>query len=636
MNNKGFAIVTALLMLLVVSIVGATGLHIVYNNLQTTQADEKLNRAEKAANAGLLRAVDEINSSGFCFNREFQGNVINAQYNVRIKRSGRICFVKSEGTASDAKIIKTSIIQSFYGLGLYTVRGNVDAQLGGASVRLSGCDDTVNPTCFVPAFIASGTINPSVPQRGCGQDGGGAGLYGNPAIFPNVFFDDLIPLFFNVDCFNVNATANCGVGLLQVFEDEPDYGRNPQNNNREIRFDNEWGIPRLALNNPTLPPAPNIPSCTTTNTVTTLNLTSEFTACSTIRIPATVSNNITISGNGMRGGQRVTIYDQRSSGTKTINANTSNFILSSTRPTTINTSTNFAVYNSGTTTVNNSSAFMLYNSGTTTVTGTAASPSNNFNLYNTGTTTYTGTIRNFRHVSSNTVTTSANASLSDGTLIIAPLTTTTPQDAINTTNNVNVPLNLITAGNITLNNMKMFVRSLQYANNSTVNIWDSLVYVYANACPNCSRAVSIGAGSSLQKCDSQDLWCGWVGNQITLNIGRGTNDEEMPVLFITNNTTVKTQSPPRTSFIWGVFVGEDVTYLRWTAAPNQSFRGFLIRNFPRNLTLNINIASNFTMEFRQSLINTLAQRYWFFRKVDCIQDDMNPWTQMIQTGISAY
>ncbi len=172
-NNKGFALIIAMLSLLLVPIIGATSLTIVTTNLQTTSADERLNRAEKSANAGLLRAVDEVNKTGICTNQQLQGNLRNSQYTVNIKRGGRTCFIKSEGISGNARIIKPSILQSFYGLGLYTVRDNVNANLGGSSVRLSGCDSTVTPTCFLPAFIISGTMNSILQQRQSSQDSQG-------------------------------------------------------------------------------------------------------------------------------------------------------------------------------------------------------------------------------------------------------------------------------------------------------------------------------------------------------------------------------------------------------------------------------------------------------------------------------
>ncbi len=97
-------------------------------------------------------------------------------------------------------------------------------------------------------------------------------------------------------------------------------------------FDNQWGIPRVNNNNIpplplTQPTVPNNPSCTTPNTITSLHLSTEYTVCNEIIIPATGTNNLTISGNGSRRTQRVRIYDQIKGGARTISKDRQNFIL---------------------------------------------------------------------------------------------------------------------------------------------------------------------------------------------------------------------------------------------------------------------------------------------------------------------
>ncbi len=272
------------------------------------------------------------------------------------------------------------------------------------------------------------------------------------------------------------------------------------------------------------------------------------------------------------------------------------------------------VFNNGPTTITNASNFFAYKGGSTTIIGDRNNnSSDNFTLYTTGTTTYrsvnNGTVRDFRHGSTNNVTIDTNATLQNGTIIIA-------QNNSQNINNLNYsntsPFNLITNGTFTMRNMNLFVRSMPFADNSSVNIYHSLIYLYAYACLNCSRADS---NSSLTACDNNINWCGWTGNSstdlFTLNLGRGPNGEEQPVLIVNNNSTVRTNSPSgAVHYIWGAFVGKDVTYLRWTGATTtQNFRGFLIRNFPPNLTLNIGISGNFTPDFRKSIIDQLLSRY---------------------------
>ena len=191
------------------------------------------------------------------------------------------------------------------------------------------------------------------------------------------------------------------------------------------------------------------------------------------------------------------------------------------------------------------------------------------------------------------------------------------------------------SGNITVDNVNIFARKLRfYADNRTVRILNSLVYVYAYACPNCSRATS---NSSLNACSGDSRWCGWDGDGISLNIGRASDGTAKPVLFISNNTTVRATNPNGTVYIWGTWYGEDVTYLSWEGDTTQDFRGFLIRNFPPTLSLNINISSSdFKMNFSKSMIDTISTKYRFFREVECVRDPLMPKAQLVQTRMNSY
>ncbi|NPB07987.1 MAG: hypothetical protein GXN96_03560, partial [Aquificae bacterium] len=234
---RGFSLANTVILSAFITIVSVLGLIVVNFNLKSTRAEARYQIAEKAANAGFIEAANLIQESGFCdVYQTLSGTVGDATYTVEIRRSGRICFIRSEGRIGNARVVKTGIVQAYYGVGLYTVRGNVDAELG-SGVRLSGCDYHADPVCVVPAFIASGTVNTTLPPQRCCQndnaglvgcaysdpcipaDDGGVGLYGNPAIVTGVQFRDLIPLFFNANCFNVHSDG-CDVGLLQIFEQE--------------------------------------------------------------------------------------------------------------------------------------------------------------------------------------------------------------------------------------------------------------------------------------------------------------------------------------------------------------------------------------------------------------------------------
>ncbi|MEM4204104.1 MAG: hypothetical protein QXS54_08560 [Candidatus Methanomethylicaceae archaeon] len=609
MNQKGFSLIIVIILSLALSLISATGLYIATLSNKSTEADTKLNLAEKAANAGIMDATDYVNRIGFCSNYS-RSNVQfgNASYSYDITRSGRICFIRSTGNIAQARVVKTSIIQSYYGVGLYTVRGNVSATLGGSGVRLSGCDRSINPTCFMPAFIASGTVNLNINTSSCDEDQGGSGIYGRPAILPNIAFDDLIPLFFNVNCFNRRSPGSSCVSfsdksLLEVFEDEF-ASINPLTLRKEFNFDNQEGIP-IIDNNIIIQAQQreNSIGSQCTYTSATLNLSSNLTNCSEIRLESAVT---TITGT--RNNSPVTIYAFRGTSQLTFRDTGTNpqwVTLYTNRPLSLrvnsNATTNFTVYTTNTVTISN-----------TIGVGDNNNPS---------------TI-SFKIVSTNTITLSSGTTLLNGIIVNAPTD-------VNDTNNAAAPQYIQVNGTFTMDDIALFTERLNFSSNITVNIWNSLVFVYAYACPNCSRSTNT---SSLNACDSDSRRCGWYGQGVSLNLGRDPNatDQEKPVIFVSNNTTVRTDSPKSAS-IWGAWVGEDVTYLRWSGSSiTQDFRGFLVRNFPRNLTLTINITSNFSMSFRKSILDKLSNKYWWFRKIDCVLDDLTPATQLIQTRMTAY
>ncbi len=633
MNNRGFSLVTVLILSLIIFVIGGTGAYIATTNLKTTQADTRYNIAEKASNVGLLTAFDEINRTGTGGNdRTITGTVGNATYNTRIMFGGKnIWFVSSEGLSGNSRVIKTAIFQGYYGVGLYTVRGNVNATLG-SGVRLTGCDFAPEPDCLVPSFIASGTIStPGITPRTCPADSGGAGVYGQPPIL-NLNQGDLSRIFFKVRCFNKYNESDCNISLLDYLE--YDYGRDTDLNHTYMSFQqnlNKLGIPLVTLH-PFVTTSPSVsPECSFTfSNNQNINLgNAPYSNCTRrIEFSPTANITITITGDGNRSGQRVAIF-ANSTRINSITFNSArNFRLFTSRTSTIDNSQNFEVYTSSTTTIrNNSQNFEVYASGTTTIDN-----SRDFKLYTSGTTTLQNTITNFRLVSTNRVTADANATITTSannvfnTIVIGPTTTTD----LNTNTS---PQNFVSSGNITINNSNIFARSLRFADGSAVRILNSLVYVYAYACPNCSRNTST---SSLDACNSNNLWCGWYGNGVSLNIGRDTAGNAQPVLFISNNTTVRTDNPSGTTSIWGVWYGEDVTYLRWVNAGSQDLRGFLIRNFPTNLTLTINIGAGFTLSFNKSIIDTITNRYRFFREVECVRDPLTPKAQMIQTRMVNY
>ncbi|GAB6066168.1 hypothetical protein JCM9492_12600 [Aquifex pyrophilus] len=264
MLSRGFSLVTVFVLSTLITTLGITVFMLTNIDIRATYSDVNFYLAESAARTGILRAMDRIyTDEGFCANESFSGDMGNSSYEVDIIRSGRICFIRSVGKARGAKVVKTAIIQSYYGVGLYTVRGDVDAYYGGG--RLSGCDTSVDPVCYVPAFIASGRIRIRgwVRPRLCSQDRGGRGIYGDPALLPEVGFHDLTPLFFNVDCFNSKQDTACEYGLNDALEET--YAINWINDNKDFEID-EYG--QVIVRLPEIPPN----ACVIRSNITSIDL----------------------------------------------------------------------------------------------------------------------------------------------------------------------------------------------------------------------------------------------------------------------------------------------------------------------------------------------------------------------------
>lgn len=667
MNNKGFSLVVVLILSLVISLMGGTAMYIAATNFKTTAADLKFNVADKASNAGLLSAFDEINKRGAGgADTKITGNLGNASYSANIMFGGKnLWFISSEGSIGNPKIasvVKTALFQGYYGVGLYTVRGTVSGDINDGP-RLSGCDATPDPDCFVPAFIASGPINVGT-TKACNAtgaaDGTTSGVFGSPAIL-KLDQGDLSRIFFKVGCFNKYieppATTTCTTSLLDYLE--YDYG------NQSIDFSfqqtgasaNGYGIPVVSI--PPLPafPAspPNVGSgCILSNN--SLNLSSQLTTCSEIVFNSTLAD-VAIHG-ARSGAPAVKIYTRGINNRATF-AGASNFTFyttGSSQAVNVSNSSNFTIYSTNTGTFSNNSDFNLYTTGTTTLNNT----NSNFRLNTTGETiidnssipsgkiytigaaTLIGSVSGtaeypFRIVSTNTIKAEAGASLTHGNLIAGPA-------AVNETNSVTALQNFVAKDNITVDNVNIIARSLRFNNNSTVRILDSLVYVYAYACPNCSRAANTSSSDACKAAPygtGDNRWCGWYGDSISLNIGRASDGTAKPVLFISNNTTVHTVKPSSTVYIWGVWYGEDVTYLAWNGNNiSQNISGFLIRNFPIDppgLTLDIKISgSGFTMNFSKNMIDQVTKKYRFFREVECVRDPLTPKAQLLQTRMTNY
>jgi len=599
-KNKGFVLFIVLIFMLIISLIGTIAITLSYISYQTSVAEARFYQAEKAANICLVAATERVQSTGLCEQREFTnedfGLNILGSCKATLTPSGRICFIRAEGTSGLSKVYKTIIIQGFYGAGLYTVRGGVNANYRGG--LLTGCDEDNN--CTVPAFIASsGTINLGYARpRFCPQTSN-TGVWGNPPVYTNAGFVDLTRLFFNVNCFASNfydENYRCNYGLTDALRDT--YGWNyrssnqpyffpfpneQSNNNSSDFYFSPYGEPVINpqllsdLNNPT-----QILSQPCTNSTNSTNF-----DLSTLSIPDTCgnytlifSNTVTISG---------TLFSQKPVTLFLSNGGT----LDSINGGTLNNQTSLGEWN-----------YQL-------------------NIYSKNPITIKNNLSNVR------ILTTSNSTISDG----ATINNSTIIQALEseTQNNNFSPQNLIAEGTLHIWDSKIITRHIRFQNGD-LYAFRSLLYLYANACPNCVRNTSDPDenpcinGSDTYRCGWYGMyqtWWWWNGRNAYVGMYSNGTYQDLASLIINVNSIVSSGN----IYIGGIYFGQDVNYLY---SYGTTIRGFLVRNFPPNLSLQIGFNDNTDFRFKLDAINSIrydqvtGKGFWIVRKVECIRELPSP------------
>ena len=633
MRKAGFALPTVLALSGIVGLMVVVGYFIANVSQITTFSTVRFQLAEEAADACLMRAIDEVNATGFCGNRDINNAELginlgaNTTCTVRFRQSGRICFLRSEGVNGNSRVHKTAILQSFFGMGLYTVRGGVNATYNGGI--LNGCHHDANPqnNCFVPAFITSaGTINLNTTPRSCGTTPpSGQGVFGTPPIFTNARFIDLVPLFFNVNCFASNfyrPAEACNYGLTDALVDT--YSLRYRDNQPDFTFSphGEPVINQTLLNDlqssATITQGP--PNCRVTlpSNINNLNL-----------------NSLISILNPLLGGQAgactsVEIYTNAS------------LTLTGTPPIPI------TVYMRGDPTSTTGTTLTL-GGVNGTITGITNYGENVYSLriYSARPVNISASSSRFRLLTTNVINTTANNLTITNATIIQALTNADQN------NNPASPQNFIVSngtGTLTITDSKLITRQVRFG---TLHAHRDLFYVYANACPNCSRATNT---ASLDACRSDARRCGWAPGSGGGSLPSLTNDaffgtdtnrniydtqgSPLVSLLINNNSVVA----GRQNFFGGIFFGQDVNYILSAGGAASVVRGFLVRNFPVNLSLDISFGGGTDFQFRLDAINNLRYDpnrpgfpgFWFVRRVDCVRENPTPAYMSIITRMTSW
>ncbi|RMH80865.1 MAG: hypothetical protein D6674_02170 [Acidobacteria bacterium] len=619
MRKRGFALPTVIALSGIIALIITAGYTVTNIAQRTTLSTVNFQLAKEASNACIMRATDEVQATGFCGDRRLNNQQLGIQLTggtceVEFRQSGRICFLRSVGRFGNSEVYTTSMIQSFFGVGLYTVRGGVDASYTGG--LLTGCYYEQSGNCFVPAFIASsGTISlGSANPQSCptNQTNPNTGVWGTPPTFTNAQFRDLVPLFFNVECFASNyyrAGERCRYGLTDALVDT--YALQYRDGRPDFTF-SQHGEP--VINQALL-----------SDIRSTASITPQGPPNCRLQVPTTpananinLSNLLTLLDNLIPGGascQRVELYLDQSTtiaGTPPI-------------PT--------VVY------LRNPAG----QSRTLTLAGVIGSPTvqptTSFGefiyrlvIYSGGNVNVTANSLRFRLLTTGTINVTTGLTLSEASIF---------QVLENDTQNNNPasPQNMIVGngtGTLNITDSKLITRQVRFG---ILNAHRDLFFVYAHACPNCSRDSNLG---SVNACQNDIRRCGWAGGTGTrpsmqndaffgTDANRNIQDatgRPLVSLLINNNSVVA----GRQNFFGGIYFGQDVNYILRTSGQPNVVRGFLIRNFPANLSLSIGFDSAIDFRFRLDAINNIRYDqsrqgfpgFWFVRRVDCVREIQHP------------
>ena len=586
-KEKSYILLTVLIFSAIIALIGAGLALINKQGFLATRANVRFNKLQKAAHYGLIEAIKNIvDRGGVCEAGVFDTTLDGVSVHASTVRRGLVCSIRSEATLGGARIVLVGATQGFYGIGTYTVKGQVNANIYGGLV--SGCDR--NNNCSIPGFIASGPINVTIQTGSC-NEAGSFGVFGSPPTKPNVNFYDLVPLAFNANCFYELLTIleiedswegySMGLGSNPLWKDENGTSR------QDVVFDkgnltscpNPREVDEASLimgnMNVIFPQVPSIsPSCRVdrdkdlTLNLTTMKVTSgsetiDLSNCTEILIN---SGTGTLNING-KASQIKYIYTTNNRGITISGAENGILINNATSEIEINSNFDpFIVYSRGKVKLNNVSYIRVVSL-------------NDINII--------------------------YPNVFNSTLI-------TEKNVVNNSNNLN------------LTNVNIFAKRINFGSNTKINIEGGMLYLYTLA--NSERRNN----TVLNGCWYNSN-CAWIGSSLkSINIGTSEN----PVLLILVNSATYIRNTDTVN-INAVLFGEGVTYLTWSNIDTQNYRGILVRNFPYTESLNIS-THNVSLQFDYGIINTLNQKYWFVRKFECIKDDPLPYAQTIQTLHSSY
>ena len=200
-NEKGFSLITVLVLSAVIFALGSAAVFVNYYGNVMINADVKYKIAEKRADYGIMKAFQDIlNQNIDCGSSPDYGNGIT----VNTVKAGSSCLIKSTGTYAGATVSKIVVINQSNINSKYAAA--VMCRLTNLNIGGSGSIESCDSDCITPALI-NGYNDPNLNQKiqdivnaTCKKNNKGLAALTNPYLVDDKNFNcnqDLLSTYFN-------------------------------------------------------------------------------------------------------------------------------------------------------------------------------------------------------------------------------------------------------------------------------------------------------------------------------------------------------------------------------------------------------------------------------------------------------
>ncbi len=168
-SNRGFAIVSVLVVSVVLAVLGATATYVSQTGMANISAEVKYQVAEKNANYGLMLATKELIDKTLNCGDTKTYSTDKGSVRVVTKSGGNSCFVWAEGRYSGGRVVKVNIIglgggSEFGALSFVNFEGSTMKLRNGSVITNNGFE------CSALTYVDCGSVCDDINDyTGCGS-----------------------------------------------------------------------------------------------------------------------------------------------------------------------------------------------------------------------------------------------------------------------------------------------------------------------------------------------------------------------------------------------------------------------------------------------------------------------------------